>query len=309
MLSIKLPDLNRSIHGPLYIGTVKRLANATAIKFIDDTHLCAINLVGMYMQLYEFNYNKKTSKLIDQIDTIYDNKLCVIDLMDYDNLKLFVTSNFDVGTQTIYKLENNKLSFYKNVCKFSIEPQYCHGVKFYPFNKNILCFTFNRHFVFNVNFVDYINNKMLYQIEYLQNYNPKDMAFINKNEMLIIYSASNVTPDMKQSNYESRIVYLKFNLENKTHNIIDFCDIPHCHSDCIIFRKNVIFINNQTDDCVITYYLNKNKMHLIESIKIYDKPHGLDISHNNKLLGVADYGDNTIKIIEIPQTILSFMEA
>jgi len=302
MLNISLSNLNRTHYGPLYIGTVKRLATATSVKFIDSTHLCTTHLVGMYLDLYEFDYDKKIFTLLDKIDTTYNNNLCITDLIDYND-DLILTSNFDKGTQTLYKIENNKLFLYKCLPVYCNKLQYCHGVKFY--NKNIICFTYNREFV--ISFVDYLHDRLLYQISYLPNFNPKDIAFINDTKMLIYYSTSNVIDKSDTRKFKSRIVYLDVNLENKTHNILDSFDIVDCHGDCIVVCNNIIFVNNQTGDCVYIFNLQNNKICLIDTLDGYDKPHGLDVNYDNQLIAVSNYGDNTIKLRKIPQNILDFM--
>ena len=307
MLTIKNLDLNRSPYHP-YINNIKRLATTTSVKFINNNQLCTTNLVGMYIRLYQFDYNMKTYNLLDHINTTYDGKLCVTDLIDYDGRDLIVTSNFDCGTQTLYKLVNNKLFMHKDMHNFSKIPQFCHGVKFYPYKENIICFTFNRNMIYSIVFVDYVANIILYQFEYLSGYNPKDIAFINANQMIIGYSTSNVTPIITKHNYKSRIAYVQFDLINKSHNVIDHIDINDSHTDCVLYRNNVVFMNDQISDAIVTHHIKNNKLQFIESINLFDKPHGLDISQDNKLLAIANYGDNTVKIIEIPDKTKSIME-
>lgn len=304
MLTIKLPSLNRSEYGPLYINNIKRLAQSTSVKFIDNNRLCTTHLVGMYMHLYEFDYNNKTSKLLDHIDTIYNNEICITDLIDYKD-NLLVTSNFDKGTQTIYKLENNKLSLYKYIPDFHNGQQYCHGVKFYNFRQNTICTSYNK--IPMVLFIDYVTDEILYEINYLPNHRPKDISFINKNKMLIYYTTSNVIDKISQNSYKSQIVYVNIDIDNKSHTIIDTYDISNCHGDCIIFNNGVIFVNNQIGDNVMTYYIKDNKICFIESIEVFNKPHGIDVNYDKKIMAVTNYGDNTIKIIDIPSTTQSFM--
>ena len=108
MLTIKLTDSNRSIYGPLYINNIQRLATATSIKFIDENHLCVSNLVGKYLNLYHIDFNTNTYNILDTIDTTYNGELVITDLLDYDQNNTLITSNFDKGTQTLYKIINNK---------------------------------------------------------------------------------------------------------------------------------------------------------------------------------------------------------
>ncbi|QKF94730.1 lactonase 6-phosphogluconolactonase [Fadolivirus algeromassiliense] len=306
MLTIKLLNLNRSQYGPLYINNVKRLAQATSVKFIDNNHLCATHLVGMYMQLYFIDYDNKNYKLLDQINTTYNNKICITDLIDHKE-GLLVTSNFDKGTQTLYELKNNKFVWYKDIPDQNNGKQYCHGVKFYPYKENVICATYNR--IPMVQFIDYIKNEVIYQIQYIVNHRPKDIAFIDKCNMLVYYTTSDVSGKQGNVKYKSQILYLKIDIDTKTHSIIDQYDIDDSHGDCIVFNNNVIFTNNQIGDSIMTFHIKDNKICFIESIDVFDKPHGIDVNYNNKLIAVTNYGDNTIKIICIPEKTMMFMGA
>ncbi|QKF94726.1 lactonase 6-phosphogluconolactonase [Fadolivirus algeromassiliense] len=303
MFSIKLEDLNRSNKKELFIGDVKRLATATSVSFINKTYLCVAHLVGMKMYLYKFDYDKKEYNLISTINTTYNNKMTITDLMDSNKKDLIVLSNFSLGTQTIYKINNNKLYHLKDVMNCFDYEQYCHGVKFHPTNHYIIALTGNK--VFNVTFYDYSVNKILHQIKYIDTYAPKDIAFIDENNILVLYTTSQVLKTPVDIKYRSRIVHFTIDLKNKRTKTNCTIDIPDSHGDSIIVHRSVIFINNQIKDEVLVFHMNNNKITKIATLQGYDKPHGLDYEPTQNLLAVSNYGDNTIKLTPLSENITS----
>ena len=169
MIKISLENSNRLGINELYVGNQKRLATASGIQFIDEMHFVICSMVGLKLYLYKIDGNDVI--LLDSIDTIYNSNLVMVDLINYRNNYL-IGSNFNEGTQTLYKIINNKIEFYKDIYNFNTKKNYCHGVKFY--NDDIICCTNNKFF--NINFFDITNNKIIYTFELpnLQD-NPKDI--------------------------------------------------------------------------------------------------------------------------------------
>ena len=303
MFSIKLENLNRSDTNELFIGDIKRLATATSVCFINKNYICVCHLVGMKMYLYKFDYDKKEYNLISTINTTYNGKLAITDLMDSNKKDLIITSNFRLGTQTIYKIINNKLYHYKDVQNMNKTAQFCHGVKFHPTNPYIIAYTGNK--IFNVTFMDYSKNEILQQIDYIKTYAPKDIAFVDEKHLLVLYTNSQVLKKPTDITYRSRIVYYHIDLKHKIMKTLSTIDIPDSHGDNIIVHKNVIFINNQIKDEVIVFYLKENKLNKLTTLCGYDKPHGLDYDPIQNLLAVTNYGDNSIKLCKLSESIIN----
>lgn len=303
MFNIKLEDLNRSDTKELFIGDMQRLATATSVSFINKTYLCACHLVGMKMYLYKFDYDKREYALISTINTTYNDKLTITDLMDSNKKDQIITSNFRLGTQTIYKINNNKLFHLQDVKNLNTEKQYCHGVKFYPNKPYTIAYTGNK--LPEVSFMDYGKNKILHRIKYINTYSPKDVAFVDENHILILYTNSQVLHQPVDIRYRSRIVYFYIELSHRTVKTITKIDIPDSHGDSMIVHKNIIFINNQTKNEVLVFIIKDNEILPLTTLHGYDKPHGLDFEPTQNLLAVTNYGDNTIKITKIPESIIN----
>ena len=301
MIFIKLEDLKRTNITEMYIKDKKRLATVTSIVFLDDKHFVAASLAGAKLYLYHIDYHKNEYQLLSECDTIASDDLTITDLIDYDGKDTLVVSNFRDGSQYLYKINDNKIKHYKYLPKTCDFYQTCHGIKFYPIDKNIICATGNRKFV--VNFIDTIINEIIYQISYEDGYNPKDMAFINQNRILVLYTNSKVLGHTVDDEYTSRIVLFEINIDQKFHKILDKCDIPNSHGDCIIYHKGFGFSTNQLANEVNIVYVKDDKVENYKTLYDYDMPHGVAVEEKNNLLAVTNYGDNTIRIMEMPEDI------
>ena len=204
MLTIKLEDLNRTAYKEYYVNGRKRLATATGCAFISPNHLVVTSLVGMKMYLYELDYTNSSHKLIQQLDTSYDSKPIINDLLDFDGKNRLITSNCDNGTQSIYKIENYDISFLKQITNKDSQGGFCHGVKFHPYFQNIICATIFRNC--SINYIDINDDKLMYQINGDINFRPKDLAFIDKNKIIAFYTDSKARTREIQNEYIAKLV-------------------------------------------------------------------------------------------------------
>lgn len=292
-----MPNINRSMYSELYLNQKKRLATCTGSFIIDDTYIIVINLVAMMMYLYHFDIDTETYELLHQIDTTYNNKLAIVDLLDYKN-GYIVTSNFDEGTQSFYRLINNKLTHSKDVPYLHNYTQSCHGVKFY--NDTIICATGNmRHMVY---FINHITNDIIMQITYLESYNPKDISIINDNIIAVAYSTSKIGNIANDSEFITKIIIYSIDIYNKSYSVLCELIIPLSHCDSITHTWNnnkcLLFINDQNNDNVnVIHYDNvNNKMCIVDTICDNSFPHG--VSYNNGLLAICNYGTNSVRIMK-----------
>lgn len=308
MLKIFLEDLNRLNIKKCNVGTRSRLATSSGIYFIDSTHFIVCSMVGTRIYLYNIDgLNKDNVKLLCFIDTTYNNELVMTDLLDYRD-GYIIGSNFRTGTQTMYSLTNNKLEHYKDLKNFSPVKNYCHGVKFY--RDHVICFTYN--VVYSVNFVDIKRDELIYTIETREtcgnNFNPKDVEFIDENKMLILFTSNKVHESGSSLNTgltgQTKIVLSCVDILNKTYDILDSIVINDSHSDSIKYYKHMIFINNQVDDSIDIFHIKDNKIFFHKSLLGFNFPHGVAIEPKNDLLAVTNYGDNSINIIKMQSDIL-----
>ncbi len=302
MLIIELENINRANIKELYVNNIKRLATATSVVFIDEKHLIIGSLAGMKLYIYQIDFNENNYQLLDEIDTVYKGEMVLTDLIDYDGNNLLAMSNFKCGTQTLYKIVNLKIEHYQDIKNFNKKREFCHGIKFYPYQKNIICTTNNKNY--KIIFIDYVNNEILYKIEYNKEFNPKDICFIDENNMLAAYTTSKVLTNVTNKDYITRINLYKIDIQNKIHSLLYSYDIDNSHSDCIIYYKNFIFTGNQIKGEINILRLENNILYYHKILSGYNMPHGIAIEPKNNLLAVSNYGDNTVKITKLPEDII-----
>jgi hypothetical protein len=308
-----LEQCNRQNIKEIYLNYKKRLATSSGIQFIDSNHFVVCSMAGQKLYLYKIDENNII--LLDSIDATYNGNLVMVDLISLRN-NLVIGSNFKEGTQTLYKIDNNEIKHYKDIPDINLSKNFCHGVKFY--NDNIICATNNK--IFGINFIDINSDKLLFTI-FLKNPedNPKDIEFINKtnsNKMFIITTTSkiylnnlkNKKKQLFQNNNVGKILYCDIDINNKYYNILDEFELNKTHLDSLVYYKNLIFVNNQITGAIDVLYLQNEKIHFFRELSGYSFPHGVDIEPNNNLLGVSNYGTNSVNIINLPEDILNLIE-
>ena len=290
-MHIKLEDNNPNKVGEYYLGTKERLGSATSITFLNSDTFITTTFVGMKMYLYRFDFEKNSYNLLDSLDTTYNNTLCYTDLAhSYNNL--IICSNFELGTQTIYKFDNDKLSHYLDVKSF-VDPQYCHGVKFYKWIPNMICATGNK--VYYIDFIDYIKQTLEYRFS--TDMRPQDIDFISENRMVVLCTTSTVTNiPVEESSRVIKILYYEIDILNKKHKLLDTYLLDDAHGDSIIYYDNHLYLTDQYNNNIVVVKVENDKLIFNKNISGYSYPHGLAIEPNNKLLGVSNYGDNSIII-------------
>jgi len=297
MLNIILENLNQSNHVKLYVAKKERLATATSASFVNKNYLVVTNLVAMKMYLYFVDYSKKEYYVVDKIDTIHNKKLTLTDLLDFNGTDLLITSNCNNGTQTIYQIKNNKLAYVKDINTLESRDSFCHGVRFYPKHKDIICATIFKGS--SVNFIDIKSNKLIYKIVYPnKKYRPKDLTF-NGDNIIVLYTDSDAKSKPTDKIYKSLLVYYHVELINKKHHIIVTHSIDKSHGDSILLHNNLIYVNKQLTDKINVFKLNNNTIKHKKDILGFNMPHGMCIDSENNLLAVTNYGDNTVKIIKL----------
>ena len=287
---IKLPDINTSKCNELYVGNRMRLATASGCCFISENILVINHLAGQKIFIVSFDYQKCTYKSINQIDTTFNNDKCITDLIDGMN-KLIATSNFDTKSFSIYEIDGECISKLKDYQ--SPELGYCHGIKFY--DENIICFT-----TVNINYIcfyDILKNNILFKFD-LEIGRPKDVCFVSDNKMIALYTGNN--PGKDEYNLINSIVcLLHFNLNKQEYVILSEFVVPDSQLDCCVCNNNLVFITvvRESEDSVLILSSDNNTLSYHDELTGFNIPHGVAL--RNDLLAVTNYGDNTVKIINL----------
>jgi len=290
---IKMEDINNSGRARLFIGQRSRLASCTSIKLIDRERLVACNLVGQRMYLIRYDLDSGRHEIEDCISTRFGDKEVCTDLMDGDDRNRFATSNCEHSSVSIYRLENNRLEFDKNLPLPAKKPGFSHGVRFVPPDGEIICTTTTTNEM-AVYFLRLVSGEIVYKFRDGE-WRPKDVCFLNDSRMAVIYAHGTPSP-REAAPYDSKVSLIALDLGAGRHEVISELVIDG-HVDCCRHLDENLYITNGSRDCVTILRLEDNSFTLDHEISGYNFPHGLDVLSG--VLAVTNYGSNTIVLTRI----------
>lgn len=297
---IFLDNINRSAHGPQFIGNNSRLATCTGVKIIDDNHLVATHFVGQKMYLFEFGNEggKFTYKLLDTTDTTLDGKMITTDLLDYNDGRI-MTSNCEHASTSLYSVDRTswKLQKVRDYCAGE-GSGFCHGTKFYPYDSGLfVAMSFKPSYC--IYFKSLNDSKVKLKIDCKPRL-PKDICFPSQNTMIVIYCAR--FPAKRAGVfYDVDIIYYSFDLAKGTYQTLDHVNIPKCHTDSCVFsqKDQKLYFTGGVDNSVWVYKLTDQKLVFSEKLVGFMFPHGIDLfsSGEKNILAVSNYGDNSASLL------------
>lgn len=298
LLRIKLKDINRTSHGKYFVGDRKRLATATAVKFVNSNRLVAANTVGMYLVLVEFDLKKRHYNIIQEQDTLFESKHTIVDLLDYDGRGNLLSSNCDKQSASIYQLDGTSLRYSSDVKVDKEIGGFTHSAKYLPWNTDIVCLAKTTNSP-GLIFVERSSGQVRYILDHAP-WLPKDVCFPRENEMIIISSAVPARKDLNDdrfgSRYISKLTWISLDPKLRRHQVLTETLVDNCHVDGCHFYRGMLVFPNQHLDKVHVYRAKNSKITPYFDINGYSFPHGIDVESSARLLAVTNYGDNTISI-------------
>lgn len=279
-----LPNIDLNNFYPIYIGNRKRYATSTGVCFLNDNLILVASYFGK--KIYLVDISEKLFNIIDEYETEF-----FIDLIDHKDGIISTTHlpyQKSCGSVSILSLNENKISFIKNIKLDGISPHGCTIV-----NKSTLIVSnisdFNRGCIFlDIETEKYtLFNSVLYY--------PKDACIIDdKLFILTIESRPKINTPTKVG---KSVIYL-FDLNTLTKiDQIEFFG----QSDGITVNNNNGFITVQDKDCLQHFTVNDNKIILSKMIPGFNFPHGIS-SYKNKV-AITNYGDNSVDIYDLEELI------
>lgn len=289
-MEIFIEEPNRTSQTELFIGKKRRMSTMTSVYFTDDNHLVTAHYSAAKMFSVNINLEEKTHEFKSEVDTTFDSKLTVTDLIDFDGKSKVVTSNFDACGGSLYGLEGKKLRHIKDFA-LPEDGGNCHGARFY--DSNTICLSTNKKLLF---FIDIESSKVLAKVP--TPYFMKDICFINANSVLAPFAVRSPSKQLK-STYSSGLVYASIDLENAQCKVIDKLFFTPSAFDAICFQRDreMFYITDQGRDRVIVAKINSNKIHLEGEYKGFDFPHGIDVKGN--IIAYTNYGNSMIGFKDI----------
>lgn len=279
-----------------YSGRRSRIATVTAVRFIDEHQLLATHLSGHRMYLIEFDAERGTYEVLDEIPTTWQGKETVTELLDINAQGLIAVSNFDAHGATLYRIEGRRLRFERDIPVPLEDPGECHGVKFVPGGR-VLCLA-NRPWVF---FIQLETGALLYQFR-MEGWNPKDVCFIDDTKMVVIWTQKNPSAKSKAP-CASKASLIALDLECSSHQLICEVVMSACQADSCVYHDGRIFMTDQMDDCLRVLITDGTNLSFEKAIGGYSFPHGIDVLPQANLLAVTNYGTSDVVLMRLDEAL------
>ena len=213
----------------------------------------------------------------------------------------------------------------------------CHAANFFPGNRSIMVATASEKMLLRrtTGFRHIPTNTLVHQIpSFSRKFYPQDVFFESKMYVFIVYTTtrifgmselgvnaqnsltspiSNVTkPCFKyksafsQPSIDSMVVLYSIDLDVRQHVALAAFPILGAHADSIVFKGGLVFVNDQQNDVlhVLRLHIDKQLMPSFSPLTVvtgFHMPHGVDVGHG--MLTASNYGDNTVKIMRLPELI------
>lgn len=316
MLTFTLPERDPLYRYTLYIRQESVRACATGVVFVASKRIAVVDLAGCSLYLYDIDMDAGRVELLDSRMTTdeCDKRVCFSDLIDYDGDRLLVCSNMWLGSQTLYRMDGERLRALKTIPRLSAGRSFCHGVQFHPFRQHIIG-TANFH-ASRVEFIDWKQERVLLSIPFPEQQSPKDLVWIDPEHVLVVHSSSDVLPGQNLTIPRSALALYRLDIDTGTYALVAEQWIEDSHTDCVIFRGGLVFVSHQDGHKVLVYRLSPEttaagtwRFEPLAPLEGYNRPHGLAFNELTGLLAVTNYGDNSVRIRRLPKTLLAMMHS
>ena len=283
-MEIQLEELNQCGRKPLFIHDRTRLATATSVKLLDDRTLVTASFVGQRMYLVRLNERRNRYEILDSLDTTFAGELAETDLMEADDHGNIVTSNFYLGSATLYRRKGKSLEFVRDL-PLGLE-SFVHGLRFYKPDILAIAVTKGRR---GVHFFNIETCEHLFHIEI--DCKTQDVFFLSENRALVIL-AHGAPKTNEQSLYHSELQIHEFDLDRKTSRVVARSILDECHIDNCARHNHQLLLTDQLNDQLTV--IDGETLEVVERMPGFDFPHGIDV--RDGLLAVTNYGTNSVAV-------------
>ncbi|MGH8121648.1 MAG: hypothetical protein ACREPT_02640 [Rudaea sp.] len=278
-----------------YIKDRPRNSGLTSLRFVGPERIVCCDFNEKMMYLIELAGSGM--KLVDAIPTvIHDGTAVATDLLDVNGDGLLVTSNFYQGSQSLYELRGDKLSF---VSELKLNDFIrCHGVRFVPGYDDLLWVTYCGKDNKCIVIVDYKQKKTLHTLKMPEQM--QDTAFIGIYAMAPART-NHISVNGPYAGEMYATVYLfrlPENLYASPPQLIDTWR-GSGHLDAMKEYGDQAYSANQYTDTVDVFGISAAaRIEHRRSISGFAMPHGLDIRRDG-LLAVTNYTDNSLRLLDM----------
>lgn len=286
MNTLKITFDNLAEDYPLnFVGGKPRHSTITSVVFLAPNILACCHFNGKCMFLVNFDIKDQSFKIMQKLDTTFNNEKCETDLMAYDNNGRIITSNFYKNTCSLYNYKDNTIGFVRDL-NYNAGSS-VHGVKF--INNDIVAVT-SRTKNTGIHFFD-INTCSRTNLYSTPEPAIQDLCLISE-DLFAMISCFGTASFSKKSIHDSKVSLIKYNLKENSFHRINEIDFKSSHLDNIVHYKGVLYITDQFNNKIIR--LNSSNLQNLGDLTDLSFPHGVDVKYD--LIAITNYGLNNIII-------------
>lgn len=285
---------------PIHWTTVRekpRNSGLTSVRFISNNKLVCCDFNENKLYLAELKGNEL--QVIFQTSTVIEDLTPVeTDLLDVKD-DLIVVTNFYQGSISLYRINENTVSFEKEL--FKNRRRGLHGVRFVPGYDDLMWLSYCNSKEKVAEIVNYKTEEVLHRIELSQQV--QDVAFLDKYALCFArtkhISGGDVSKKIWRRPKKWRMYATAYLFEmpddlNLSPPTLVSQWRGKGHIDAVKEFGDRVIAANQYNGCVDIFKIVDKRIVLVESIKGFSFPHGLDINQTG-IVAVTNYGDNYLR--------------
>ena len=285
MITIEMPRKELQIPPEVTVGNRNRYSTATAVAFINENLL--VSAAFNSKTIYLIKLTETGHEIVQTVKTRHNP-----DLMKYKD-GVIVTSDYPYmepnGHASIYDLVDNKIVFRREIPLVNTKAHGCEIV-----DKDTIIITSNSDHNRGILFLNVANDANVGVKKHFNNFlhYPKDVCILG--DVLFIVTSESLPQIGKTTVIKKSIIYA---FDKNTFEKIDEITF-HGQTDSIVIDGEDGYVTIQGDDTVLHFKFINNKLSIVKRIEGFNFPHGIAL-YGNKL-AVTNYGDNTIRIFDLP---------
>ncbi|HEX6834719.1 MAG TPA: hypothetical protein VF132_14365, partial [Rudaea sp.] len=278
-----------------YVKDRRRNSGLTSLRFVGGERFvcCDFNDKRMYMA----EMAGAQVRIVAAIPTvIQDGTPVQTDLLDFNGDDLLVTSNFYQGSQSLYALRGDTLTFVEE-----LKPNdfiRCHGVRFVPGYRDLLWVTYCGNENKCIAILDFRNRRVLHLLPMPEQM--QDTAFLGE-YALAPARTDHIRVKAPYGGAMYATVYLfrmPADLYRDPPQLIDTWR-GEGHLDAMKEYGGEAYSANQYTDCVDVFGVSADaRIEHRRSLPGFSMPHGLDV-RGDGLLAVTNYMDNSLRLVDL----------
>lgn len=289
---------------PIHYATIReraRNSGLTSVRFVDTNKLVCCDFNENMLYLAELIGDEL--HIIHQTSTVIEGLIPVeTDLLDVKQ-DLIATTNFYQGSVSLYKIENDIVTFQKEI--FRNRRKGLHGVRFIPGYDDLMWLSYCNSKEKVAEIVNYKTEQLLHRIELGQQV--QDVAFLDNYAICFArtkhISGGNVGHKIwrrpkKWIMYATAYLFEMPNDLNSSPPVLVSQWRGKGHIDATKEFADKVLVANQYNECVDIFKIDNRKIVHTGSIKGFSFPHGLDINEDG-IVAVTNYGDSSLRLFRL----------